>query len=409
MECAAKILLLGKTKAGKSSFINYFLGKNVAKAGPGAPITSEYFVPYEASGGKYPLYIYDTKGLEALDANNQLEEIIAGIKKQNCSDDIYDWFHTIFYCVSVTERFQQFEADFLLRIRKELSQHVHIILTHCNACSEETIQHMRQRILDCLDNQTGIEIFKVVSVQKEKRNGEIVYPQGKEIIVERVFDLLLEDIANKLSLDYASTLTLAIYHDIFDVFDKLNNYVDKTINMSTFFRMIMNQDEFFDDLDVIVEDELSNLEHAIDEDKEQTDEEFRKILQSMTKLYTSYWDTVTDSDYLENARLDFDIFEWISTDWLDKLDAGTFLAKLFPRLAKRYDLNSDLPDDPPLSELLQIIGAGIGDMWSLKKNIKKFLQNIKTEIILSVPSEETIQREACQRIINYINIKPSLD
>ena len=56
MECAAKILLLGKTKAGKSSFINYFLGKNVAKAGPGAPITSEYFVPYEASGGKYPLY-----------------------------------------------------------------------------------------------------------------------------------------------------------------------------------------------------------------------------------------------------------------------------------------------------------------------------------------------------------------
>ena len=50
MDNSAKILLLGKTKAGKSSFINYFLGKNVAKAGPGAPVTSEYFVPYEAAG-----------------------------------------------------------------------------------------------------------------------------------------------------------------------------------------------------------------------------------------------------------------------------------------------------------------------------------------------------------------------
>ena len=106
-------------------------------------------------------------------------------------------------------------------MQEELSQHVHIILTHCDACSKETIRRMRQRILDCLDNQTGIEIFEVVSVQKEKRNGDIVYPRGKEIIVERVFDLLLEDIANKLSLDYASTLTLAIYHDIFDVFNKL--------------------------------------------------------------------------------------------------------------------------------------------------------------------------------------------
>ncbi len=406
MEYAAKILLLGKTKAGKSSFINYFLGKTVAKAGPGAPITSEYFVPYEANGGKYPLYIYDTKGLEALDANNQLEEIIAGIKKQNCSDDIFNWFHTIFYCVSVTERFQQFEADFLLRMQKELSQHVHIILTHCDACSEVTIQHMRQRILNCLGNQTGIEIFEVVSVQKEKRNGEIVYPRGKEIIVERVFDLLLEDIANKLSLDYARALTQAIDRNILYVFNNLNNYIDKNINTNTFFWLVANQDELSDDLKEIIEAGFSNLKPKLETDKEMTDEKFRKILKPMARLYTTYWEIVTNSDYLKHAGMDFNAFEWINTDWLNKVDKEALFTRLFPRLAKRYIVNRNTPATISFLELLRLFGDEIGDMLSFKKNIKKLLQDIKTEITLSVPSEETIRHEACLRIIDYI--KPSL-
>lgn len=62
MDCSAKILLLGKTGAGKSSFINYFLGKQVAKTGDGKPVTMDYFVPYEVKDGRYPIEIYDTRG-----------------------------------------------------------------------------------------------------------------------------------------------------------------------------------------------------------------------------------------------------------------------------------------------------------------------------------------------------------
>lgn len=410
MDNSAKILLLGKTKAGKSSFINYFLGKNVAKAGPGAPVTSEYFVPYEAAGDKYPIYIYDTKGLEALDADKQLGEIIDGIKKQNGSDNIFNWFHTIFYCVSVTERFQDFEADFLCRLQTELSQHIHIILTHCDACSEDTVDHMRQRIKSCLGDNTTMEIFEVVSVEKKKRNGEIVHPHGKEIITERVFDLLLADIADKLSREYASTLNFNLLRIVNHMYNKLSNFADENINFVSFVRMLRQQDDFFNKIDSLLDLELSSLENKFEAVKESTDEKFSEILRPMAELYTSYWDTVTDSNYLENAGLNFyDAIEWVNMDWLDEMDENNLIAKVLPGMAAHMDASGELMDDDnaSLSEMLSLIKDGITDIIMLKKHVKEMLRDLKYAILNGIPSEETVRDEARGRIIEYI--KPSYD
>jgi predicted GTPase len=80
-DMVAKVLLLGRTKAGKSSFINCFLGKEVAQTGGGKPIT-QFFTEYRDENGKYPIAIYDSKGIEACKADNQIDKIIEYVKKK---------------------------------------------------------------------------------------------------------------------------------------------------------------------------------------------------------------------------------------------------------------------------------------------------------------------------------------
>ena len=59
----ARILLLGKTGVGKSSFVNYFLGKDVAVTGIGKPVTQE-LKEFEIEHNGLYLNVTDSKGLE---------------------------------------------------------------------------------------------------------------------------------------------------------------------------------------------------------------------------------------------------------------------------------------------------------------------------------------------------------
>lgn len=403
MDNAAKILLLGKTGAGKSSFINYFLGKTVAKAAAGKPVTEEYFIPYEIEDGRYPVQIFDTKGLEALGANEQLKYIIDGIKRQNNSDDIFNWFHTIFYCVSMTTRFEDFEANFIRTLQRELTQHIHIILTHCDSCAAETIEHMRERIKTQLKETKNIEIFEVVCVSKKKRNGQVVEPYGKEIISECVFDLLLGDIAFKLSCDYAKTLWQAFSRMLDDVFSQLDRYIDEAIRIGTLFDFIVNTDETESRLERRFDEVFSQLDNTVEAIQKRTDEKFTKILRPASQLYASY-KGIVDNSYVESANLTFlDTWDWVNTDWLDKLDENEVFAGVLPRIAPYLDKDGKIPNEPSLSDILHLIGAGIGDLVYLKKNLKKFTHELRRDMMHRViPSQNELQANAYKSIVSYI-------
>lgn len=401
MDTSAKILLLGQTGAGKSSFINYFLGKDVAETGIGKPIT-QYMTAYEVGNGRYPIKIYDTKGIEALGANDQLNEIVEYIKKQNGSEDIFNWFHTIFYCVSMANaRFQDFEAEFIKNLRKELGQHIHIIITHCDYATEDTILGMRKRITTSLGDTNGIEIFEVVSVNQTKRNGKKVVQKGKDIISARVFNLLLDDIANKVSNDYARVLHSALEDVAYRTYLKFYKMIDDNVDIKGLIKLIKDEDAVNNSLD----EELNKLENRFEEVTEETNKKFSSILQPLLQLYNSYWGVVT-SNFVDDAMLDFGnaIIE-INDEWMSVFDTDDF-SWLLPTLKEKgyIDEFGDFiePDDKEIFKWLGLIVCSVRDLLNIKKTLKNVLGEIYYHFYSSIPSESELQKKAYNRIVGIV-------
>jgi len=405
MDCSAKILLLGKTGVGKSSFINYFLGKDVAKTAAGKPVTTKYFIEYEMDNGRFPIKIYDTKGLEAMNAYNQLDEIIKGVKKRNNSDDIFNWFHTIFYCVSMSNpRFEDFEVNFIRRLQQELTQHIHIILTNCDACNEDKIHQMKEKILNSLKDKRNIKIYEVVSVSMKKRNGKIVSPRGKEVILEQVFDLLLKDVADKVSCMYAKTLRNNLEDIAYKTYKKFDEMIEKTVKFKTLWNMIADGDNAERHLEYYIDNALEQLQEELETTQRYTDQEFNQILQPITQLFNSYRGFVTNS-FVDNSKLNFeDMVELSSTNWIksiDLLNDDFLMKKLLPKLYKIGGCDFDIDEDN-IIEVLKAIFHGIGDLFSLKQNLKNLCQDFYNDFIYSIPQEAELQQEAYKRIMNFM-------
>lgn len=427
MENCANILLLGKTGVGKSSFINYFIGKPLAKVGDGRPITP-YLTPYEIKDGKYPIQIFDTKGLESMDAHKQLDEIIEVVKERNNGDNVIDWFHTIFYCVSMANKFEDFEARFIRQLREEISQHIHIILTQCDAVRPDVIGKMRTKITNDIGNMEGIQIFEVVSISKKKRNGEVVEPRGTEEISESVFELLVGDIAYKVSVSYAKELRKAWYKIVTQFCDELDAFIRKSITPFNQMSLLVDGGKTVQDQNQILYQKVSRLALLISEkDKEirvskymsdtslinvktrivgvliDTNKRFEKILQPVGQLYESYKGIVTQS-YVEKAHLAFsDASEWLDVSVLSNIVSSLSVIRMFPKLSRYIDKNGNYIGKNSILDYGNTFGSYVDDLFHLDTARKKLIHDTKARMMDEwIPSEAAIKERAYRIIVDFL-------
>lgn len=408
MEDTAKILLLGKTGAGKSAFVNYFLGRDVATVGVGKPVTQETFIPYRVNEGHYPVEIFDTKGLEALHADRQVEEIVRDIRERNGSQNVFNWFHTIFYCVSMANpRFEDFEAEFIRELQRVLTQHIHIILTHCDMAGPEAIRSMRSRITQAIGHSGNVEIFEVVSVDMRKRNGTMVHRSGKEHVSERVFDLLLEDIANRLASRYAEALWWTMYDIANGAFADISTFLDETFRVATVWDAMQGGDvakQRMERIDMRLNEIEAQVWRRIGQVTKEKNEQFARILRPIGEFYTSYWGIATDT-YVQDAELSFmDTLAWVDTDTLGTLDSDKLTARTMPHLKARMKVSATAPQT-----LVEVFGLAVGsavDLINLRKNARDIVKEMRQEFVKGcLPTQEALQAKARDQIIAYIKGK----
>ena len=386
-----RILLLGKTGVGKSAFINYFIGQNVAESASGMPVTQE-MNEYATAIGNFPISIYDTKGIETLDADMQVNELIKEIKKRNNSDNVFEWFHTIFYCVSMANaRFEDFEIKFIKRLSKEISQHVHIILTYCDcdACSESAVDEMKQKIKSDLSGNEQIKVYEVVSVEKKKRNGTVVSPRGKEKIADGVFELLWDDISRKIASEYAAEYNRSINDAIDKFFKALDHFIDDIVKIEMLMQI------FTDENDKIISQKVEDLEDEIDRISQEEDNKYQKIIRPLLEFVSAYKGIVID-DANKYADLVFDsIFPENMIN--DILNEEGSIEKLFPRMSK-HEKNGTLDElgdeDSILKQILglnKVILDFATDILGCKRRMKKVIKECKAKTKAQIPSESDVR------------------
>ena len=206
----ANIMLIGKTGAGKSEFINYLIGDNAARTGCGEPVTMD-FDEYEYSfKNRFTLKIFDSKGLEVDSYNEISEEIIEFVKLKNGSENIQDWIHIIFYCINIDRaRLEPYEEKFITNIQEAAGYRIPIILTHSKGTSNDANnESLKKRIKERLGDNT--RVYFVNSKSETLRSGDSYQQFGKESIMNELFDNLWDNSARVFSRNYAHQMRIGL-------------------------------------------------------------------------------------------------------------------------------------------------------------------------------------------------------
>ncbi len=376
----ANIMMLGCTGAGKSSLINYLVGNEVSKAGVGAPITQN-FDTYEFSDvAGIPLCIFDSKGLEVKDYDNIEKDIFSFVQKRCGSENVYEWIHTIFYCINVSSgRVQPQEIDFVKKLSGRISQSIHVIMTHCDLSEDwlkkedVLIKHVKCQLAD-----EKIKIFRVNSVESKKRVG-MTPVFGRREILDSIFETLWSDIARKISKEYAKELHSGLETIVCRTFFVA---CDSAINRMNSFRLLS-------DIVSDREDTMNQMEEAFDKCMQEWDQMEEKLeekchakLAPLIEFCNAYGNSMgyeielsSFSDFLPDDFMDIDIDEIVEK------------SKLGKALSEIEDI-----DSAEGVQFLRQAGKAVMALLSMKKLMKECLERCKSEIYRNIPSCKMLEK-----------------
>lgn len=185
------ILVIGKTGVGKSSFINYFLGEDIAQTGVGKPVTERGFHQYSFKLDNLTTELYDSWGLEADKHEEWLAKFNKELEERGVDKPATEWFHSVFYCINAGgHRVEDADINIIEHLRQK-QYPVSVILTKSDMITEEEEASLKKAILQAIN---GVQVVSI-SVGAKTRSG-VAEPFGKneaqEIAKNDFFNSLVE-------------------------------------------------------------------------------------------------------------------------------------------------------------------------------------------------------------------------
>lgn len=411
-----RILLLGKSGVGKSSFINYLFDEDVAKVADGLPCTQGLNKYSLKQWENCIIEIYDSKGLEVLDADNYRKDILNELKERN-GGDISDWFHTIFYCISAKKKVEDYEFRLIEDMRDASRHHIHIIETNCDGIEKDRLSERENILKEKLGQQT--KIYRIVSVNMKKRNGDIVSQSGKEDVLDNIFRMFWYDISDYISNDVSKTLRSGLLI----IAGMMKKYIDDIIKDNAgFFKMckflyyaIKSDDGCTvapqDDLSLIIDEIGKELEKKYESLCSSTAVLLQRDLNAANRLYSSYAQAMDQQSFIDAEdilddcldKIVYDKFEDFSDVFdiddlsqyaLNKLSILKFI-KVFEELEEEMFDGDGIFEDESFKNIMIATGKvislsgklGIG-LLKLKKELLRIVNDYYSEICSDIRSKD---------------------
>ena len=391
MKQYANILLLGQTGAGKSSLINYLAGAPLCAAGTGRPITQE-FKAYEVTPpGSVPLRIMDSRGLEV----QAYGEIRNGIENflRSCSgsSDIHEWVHSVFYVLNVeTGRLLPAEADFIRSLRRDISQSVHVVLTHCrldaDGSPDAQAQRLERHILEQLGD-TDITVCCVNSVQTETRATSCP-PFGRDELLQEAARLLWQDISRQTAGAYARELRAAAMHVYHQMCWAVEESIDQACRVSAAKLASGGGLDLQDKLDRIEKRRGEQTQEVLTQLHSQVRERLSSLEQFAEPLGITLAGSMTE---LEPERL-------VRFDGISDLDDGL----LKETAAGRFTADLAAVDRSDFWQLLGGMFRGLGGLLTYRQILHSTGRDIRRLLRRRLPDEEQLS-EKIYAILKAVN------
>lgn len=391
-----KILLLGKTGVGKSSFINYFLGKDVAGIGVGEPCTQERTKYTLNEWEDCSIEIYDTKGLEVLDADNWSDEISRHLHEMS-ELDFFERYQTIFYCISAKKKIEIYELNAIKNIIESAEQPVHIILTHCDEIDcdvlDEREEYLRKNIAD------NICVYRITSVDKTKRNGMVIKKSGREKVLDGVFGLLWQDVSERFADDVADECRRKYSQFI----GYIKNECLKSTNqfgVSKMPRMLIN-DDFEERIDRVGE----RIEGRIEERQNKVNEELAMWIKDncivrLKQIYCSYSKATGFKIFFDEEDI-CNIAESVFKEKTDEIMEAMNEQELIRKMDEIVDSADKIGDEVTsdnIATALKVVGKGVFILVTLKGRLKKLIEETARSLRCSL-YDDTLKKEIYTKLL----------